>query len=59
MQLSNDGQQYVLAAILENMNGEHRNLEALQKEDLDGIILGIDCNDPVYCIDKDYFMRGL
>jgi general secretion pathway protein G len=41
--VSGDGQQYVLAATLEDNN----NRELLK--DVDGTVLGINCNDPVYC----------
>lgn len=39
-----DGASYVLGAQLEDTNNPRLN------DDVDGIILGVDCNDPVYCI---------
>ena len=42
--LSSDRQNYVVGAKLEDRN----NSELLK--DADGLIHGIDCNDPVYCV---------
>jgi general secretion pathway protein G len=41
--VSGDGLQYVIGARLERDN-------AVLRDDVDGTLFGIDCNDPVYCI---------
>lgn len=46
--VSIDGQAFVLSAQLEN--DQNSTAVKMFEWDLDGIILGIDCNDPVYCI---------
>ncbi len=44
--VSADRKQYILKAVLENK--EHSRLNS--GEDLDGFVMGCDCNDPNYCV---------
>lgn len=42
--VSTDGQNYVLAATLEDINN------SALKDDADGTVNSVDCTDPVYCV---------
>jgi len=43
-----DNKFYILKAVLDDKS------RGALKNDMDGKIFGIDCNDPAYCIDENY-----
>lgn len=50
--VSSDGANYVLGAKLDDMQKELEQLPEFAPSELDGIVYGVNCDDPVYCISE-------